>query len=278
MLIKPVHLITAFSLILITFSVLQAQILSSKEIAASDNSNSSESDLGTTNIDTNTDEVKADVEPQTDDIRLRRFEVGGHVTIMFQDDFEPLDVVLIKNGFPDAAFIDRRYETGFGGRFTYNINRNLAIETEINFTPSTKTAQELAEAGIGRTGPFSGGEKTQVLFGAKYGIRKKKFGVFGKVRPGFIHFNAFPHIDNVFKIYLPTGELDDMLILSSEKPATFFNVDVGGVFEYYMTKNTMIRFDIGDTIIRYNKQEPKEVDARSARQNLQMDLGFGFRV
>src|SRR5690606_21779365 len=131
---------------------------------------------------------------------------------------------------------------------------------------------------IGRTGPFSGGEKTQVLFGAKYGIRKKKFGVFGKVRPGFIHFNAFPHIDNVFKIYLPTGELDDMLILSSEKPATFFNVDVGGVFEYYMTKNTMIRFDIGDTIIRYNKQEPKEFNPTFTRHNLQMDLGFGFRV
>lgn len=232
--------------------------------------------IGSSDVEKSQESPTVDQEEKEEE-SFKKFEVGGQVTIMFQDDFEPQDVVLIDNGFSDAAYIDRRYETGFGGRFTYNINKNLAIETELNFTPSTRTAQELAEAGIGRTGPFSGGEKTQVLFGAKYGIRKKKFGVFGKVRPGFIHFNAFPYITDIFKIYLPSGELKDMLIISTEKPATFFNVDVGGVFEYYPTKRTIVRFDMGDTIIRYNRQEPKEFNPTFTRHNLQMSLGFGFR-
>ncbi len=273
MLIKSIRLITVFSLILFVAGILGAQIPASNNIAVSDRSTSTESEVNKVNID----EVTAEAESQTNETKLRKFEVGGQVTIMFQDDFEPLDVVLINNGFPESAYIDHRYESGFGGRFTYNINRNLAIETELNFIPGTPTAQEIIQTGSIRTGPFSGGEKTQVLFGAKYGYRGKRFGIFGKVRPGFIHFNAFPYVTATFIVRDQTGQPYDILVLSSEKPATFFNVDVGGVVEYYPTKRTIIRFDIGDTIIRYNKQEPKEFNPTFTRHNLQMSLGFGFR-
>ena len=46
---------------------------------------------------------------------LKRFELGGHYTVMFQDDFEPSDVVFERFGFTDRPIIDRRYESGFGG-------------------------------------------------------------------------------------------------------------------------------------------------------------------
>jgi len=207
---------------------------------------------------------------------LKRFEVGVHGTIMFQSDFEAADVVYHRAGFDYAVINDRRYESGFGGRFTYNINRNLAVEAEVNYTPGTRTLSELFMAGESTNVPFSGGEKTQLLFGAKYGFRSKRFGVFAKARPGLIHFRAFPYVVDKFIVY-QNGQPYDMLVLSSEKPATFFNMDVGGVFEYYPSKRTLIRFDIGDTIIHYNAQPPRDVNPTFTRHNLQMNLGFGFR-
>ena len=44
----------------------------------------------------------------------------------------------------------------------------------------------------------------------------------------------------------------------------------------YPTKRTVIRFDAGDTIIRFHGQDPKEINP-SSHDNLQMNLGFGFR-
>ncbi|MBX3267696.1 MAG: hypothetical protein KF831_13430 [Acidobacteria bacterium] len=213
------------------------------------------------------------------DRKIPKFEIGGHGTIMFQGgDIEPSDIVFLRAGFPDRVTVDKRYESGFGGRFTFNVNRNLALESELNFTPSTKTFDEIIRGGSIPTRRSSGGEKTQFLAGVKYGYRGKRFGVFGKVRPGFIRFNAFPSINFQFVVPSPGGgQPKDILIGVSEKPATFFNVDIGGVFEYYPTKRSVIRFDAGDTIIRFHGQEPKDINPSFTRHNLQMNLGFGFR-
>src|SRR6185295_13542945 len=66
-------------------------------------------------------------------------------------------------------------EPGFGGRITYNVNRKLAFEAEGNFFPNKNVF-----FGLG------GGRAVQGQFGVKVGQRFSKFGVFGKVRPGFL--------------------------------------------------------------------------------------------
>src|SRR6185437_10543570 len=63
---------------------------------------------------------------------------------------------------------------GFGGRVTYNINRSIAAEAEINFLPQK---QEILSAD---------GNAVQAQFGVKIGKRFEKFGIFAKVRPGFL--------------------------------------------------------------------------------------------
>jgi len=197
---------------------------------------------------------------------------------MFQGDFNVSNEVFIASGMPFTPFVDERYESGIGGRFTVNINRYLAVESEVNFTPSTPTHNELLWAGITPTRRSSGGEKTQFLVGVKSGYRWKRFGIFAKARPGFIRFNAFNSVDAKYVLPSPTGGPPvDVLLFLSEKPATFFNMDIGGVFEYYTSKRTMIRFDIGDTIIHYNAQKPRDVNPTFTRHNPQMNLGFGFR-
>jgi len=66
-------------------------------------------------------------------------------------------------------------EPGFGGRFTYNLTKRIAIDSELNFFPNKNVFQFLGE-----------GRALQGQFGVKLGKRFKKFGVFAKARPGFL--------------------------------------------------------------------------------------------
>lgn len=72
---------------------------------------------------------------------------------------------------PDFAFDET--QTGVGGRVTYNFNRSIAAEAEINFFPQKQIILAADSNAI------------QAQFGVKVGKRFEKFEVFGKVRPGF---------------------------------------------------------------------------------------------
>src|SRR6185436_15470119 len=67
-----------------------------------------------------------------------------------------------------------RREVGVGGRVTYNLTDNLAVEGEANYFPSGSTR-----------GFDPGGNILQGQFGVKAGKRWEKFGLFAKARPGF---------------------------------------------------------------------------------------------
>jgi len=125
---------------------------------------------------------------------------------------------------------------GGGGRFAYNFSRHFAGEAEVNFLVPTNH--------IGR---IRSNHQVQGLFGLKSGIRNQSFGVFGKVRPGFAYLRS--HSEFGFS----GSRVNTML-------------DIGGVGEYYPSKRTIVRLDVGDTMInRFN------------RHSLQMSIGFGFR-
>jgi hypothetical protein len=164
-------------------------------------------------------------------------------------------------------------EPGFGGRITYNLTDNVALETQFDFFPN----------GTRFRGSRSGGRIAQGLFGVKAGKRYEKFGIFGKVRPGFTSFSAgrrelvrlSPPPSNVFG-FEPHRE-------------TNFATDVGGVLEFYPTRRIVTRFDAGDTIIRYGEStrtlfsdsagtqtQPFPISGET-RHNFQFSAGIGFR-
>lgn len=206
----------------------------------------------------------------------RRFEVGGHFTNLQFGTFDPeatrefRDIAPFPPGLPYHGLDKNPKDPGVGVRFSYNLNRSIALEAEANwfFQKDRITRRPLINQSS-----HTGGNKFQMLFGPKVGRRWKRFGVFGKVRPGFIHFNSFPVTTWIQDV--PPGQ--PFFTRVSLRKAKFFNVDVGGVFEYYPSKRTILRFDIGDTIIHYNRQEPKEYNPTFNRHNLQMSVGFGFR-
>jgi hypothetical protein len=98
------------------------------------------------------------------------------------------------------------------------------------------------------------------LFGVKYGLRSEKFGIFSKLRPGFVRFS------------------EGTPIFLGSSSDTEFALDFGGVFEVYASRNVALRFDVGDTIIRFSNPNLLGVGADPAyRHNLQLSTGVAFR-
>ena len=64
-------------------------------------------------------------------------------------------------------------EPGLGGRFTYNLNKHLALEAAGYFFPHACQF-------------CSSGRISEGLFGVKAGKRFQKWGIFGKARPGLV--------------------------------------------------------------------------------------------
>src|SRR5215217_6551181 len=162
---------------------------------------------------------------------------------------------------PDFPFDDT--QAGIGGGLAYNFNRSIAAEAEINFFPQKQFVLR------------ADGNAIQAQFGVKVGKRFEKFGVFGKVRPGFLS------VDRVGS-FIP-GSQGDFTI---ERRA-FFTIDAGGVLELYPSRRTVVRFDGGDTVIRHparfgqiNFLDPTVELIRPAKfnHNFQFTAGVAFRL
>lgn len=155
-------------------------------------------------------------------------------------------------------------QSGAGGRLTYNFNSHIAAEVQSDFYPD-----ELDSFANGR----GGGYMLQVLAGPKIGKRFNSFGVFGKIRPGVVSFSKTIDFDRV-----RNPRFDS-------KRRTYFSMDLGGVLEFYPSPRIVVRFDGGDTIIRYGDTDvptfiqsfPVEHIPEEARHQFQFSAGIGFR-
>jgi hypothetical protein len=127
---------------------------------------------------------------------------------------------------------------GVGGRISYNFTDNIAVEGELTYFPQ--------DLGTIATSSYQG------LFGVKTGWRSEKAGIFGKIRPGFMRFDR----------------------LAPALTSTQLAVDIGGVVELYPFRRSVVRFDIGDTIINFGTGL---VATPFVSHNLQFGVGYGFR-
>jgi hypothetical protein len=192
----------------------------------------------------------------------------------------------------------KRYDgdrNGFGGRFGYRVGTfnegkyTITAEAEFNFLPG-----DVYVASIGRNGRVKQG-----LFGVKVGRKYEKFGVFGKVRPGFVNYSrGVPPPPPLLSINTTSTSGTGVSVSSfsrfddNSKGRTNFATDVGGVLEFYPSKRIITRFDFGDTIVR---QRPTTIEylnfpitgttptlqrfiiPASTQHNFQFSAGVGFR-
>jgi hypothetical protein len=138
-------------------------------------------------------------------------------------------------------------DNGVGTRVTFNLADSFAVEGELNFFPQRRSDS---------LNPlFSDSRRTQGLFGVKTGMRSEKAGIFGKFRPGFFRFGEA----NFLGATLPSR--------------TQFAFDFGGVFELYPSRSVALRFDVGDTVIRFGIPGSDTIYTN----NLQISTGVAFR-
>src|SRR5215212_940274 len=192
------------------------------------------------------------VRAQAQEEEAPKFEVGAQFTSIALDDNA--------SKLPICDDCDEFVYKGVGGRFTYNVNDHLAVETEVNFFLNENPRY---------TSRRVGGKPVQALFGVKAGRRFERVGVFGKVRPGFISFSE------VISLGLGGGPL-----LPEFSRRTHFNLDLGGVFEVYPSRKVVLRVDAGDTIVRYGEEQlPGALSPfpGETRHNCPLSAGVGFR-
>ena len=228
------------------------------------------------------------VSAQSPAVDEHRFEIGGQFSGLnnpLARDVTVTAVQCVTTPCPTIITVSRSQEIqpGFGGRLGYNFNRNFALEAEVNFFPGTDSFSQ-PEA-------FNDGNTIEGLFGLKAGKRFRKIGVFGKARPGFL--------------YVSKGDLQPIpntgCIAAFPPPAACFETkgtnsfafDFGGVVEVYPTRRTLIRFDVGDTIVRLAERSVSGILNPAAglspsslvvvrvpgetTHNLQVSAGIGFR-
>jgi hypothetical protein len=155
----------------------------------------------------------------------------------------------------DGCFGCRVHNSGLGANFDYRISRRFGFDSEINLFPGSWGIR-----GKSRT--------VEGLFGIRYGFRQQKWGVFAKLRPGFVYYDK------------ARPELNSQLLGN----LTRFAFDVGQSFEYYPSRRSTFRLDIGTTFVRYlrDNHDPTAMFPLSSRYfitqgNFQFSSGYILR-
>ena len=199
---------------------------------------------------------------QAPDLAKHPFEAGFQVGLV---QVNPLrSIVTLDDGTViQSSQFDQTFAS-IGGRLAYNLNRYVALEAEGNFIPK-RNFSEVEQS-----------RKAQFLAGVKAGLRKGKFGVFAKARPGVMYFSVLPsHTTCILT--------SPRIFACAQENQTNFALDVGGVVEAYPSPRTVIRFDAGDTIVRFKEAGPTRLITASTftpadtLHNFQMSVGVSFR-
>lgn len=150
---------------------------------------------------------------------------------------------------------------GLGVRFAYNLNEHFALDAEGSLFPrrtlgNNQTAQNV-----------------QGFVGIKAGARSKYVGLFAKARPGaMVIGNSVSGFD--------CSSRGSFSVCRPER--SHLALDAGVVAEFYPSSRTIVRVDLGDTIVRFrtagrNVFQGTEVSSSSVSHNFQASIGFGYR-
>jgi len=139
--------------------------------------------------------------------QFTRFELGG--------EFSTIEL--------SNSTYQRAVTPGFGEHFDWNFNGRLALESEIDFFPDHSVPRLYVQ----------GGQTVQAVLGIRAKVVQfRKLSIYGLVRPGILHFS-----DTQFLSSNPNT-------LYVQQPATYFDLNLGGGMEYYVTPRWVLRADI----------------------------------
>ena len=150
---------------------------------------------------------------------------------------------------------------GLGLRFGYNLTEHIAVDAETAFFPRRHLGNEQF------------GQNVQGFAGVKAGARSKYVGLFAKARPGVMFIGeSVSGFD--------CGTRADITVCRPER--NHLALDAGVVAEVYPSSRTIIRVDLGDTIVRFrnagrNVFNGAQTTSSDVTHNFQASIGFGYR-
>jgi hypothetical protein len=140
----------------------------------------------------------------------------------FGGQYTSISLPVLTSSCPTKAC--RQGLSGAGFNIGYNFTHSIGLDGTVNFLPAQQGTQAM----------------TQGQFGVKLGGSWQRFGIYAKIRPGFIYYgNAWPGLGST----TPTN-------------LTRFTWDFGGIVEIYTHRNGKIRIDAGTTVVRYLTDNP----------------------
>jgi Outer membrane protein beta-barrel domain len=150
---------------------------------------------------------------------------------------------------------------GLGARFAYNLNEHFAVDAETAFFPSDEFGNNLV------------GQNAQGFVGLKAGARSKYVGLFAKARPGVMFVgNSAAGFD------CDRGAGFNVC----RREQNHLALDAGVVAEFYPSSRTIVRLDLGDTIVRFRRAgrnvfTGEQSGSADITHNFQASVGFGYR-
>jgi hypothetical protein len=159
----------------------------------------------------------------------------------------------------------------------YNLNRFWSIEAEMNVFPEQNVFFQHAGVVCCGVGTVIDGRMVEGVAGTKIGLRGRKVGFFGRIRPGFLHSAKTLGDCTRVSVGLQCG---------FDKGRTNFVLDVGGTLEAYVSRRWLLRFDLADIIQFFPGLSPilrqqvpfRPSDTRAQKyHNFQFSTGTGFR-
>jgi hypothetical protein len=149
----------------------------------------------------------------------------------------------------------RQYNSGGGVNFDYNLTRGFGFDSVLNVLPAQGGSHAMLEG----------------LFGMKAGERWQHWGLFARIRPGFIYYEKA----------MPGGGV------TTPESLTRFAADFGGTVEVYPNRRSTLRFDVGTTLVRYlsDHTDPRVSQIQSllsnqyivTQGNFQISTGYVYR-
>ena len=180
--------------------------------------------------------------PASAQVPTLRYEIGAQVGSPYLREF--------------SHVLGRRSEIGVGGRFTLNLNKLLAAEAQVDLYPDDKF--------------FDDRRKIQGLFGIRTGVRKGRVGLFGKIRPGFIH------VRDRLQCLIPEGCA--LGVDLGHVGRFWLAVDAGAVIEVYPSRRLALRVDAGDLFVRrFDCTDGTGKRSYYSSHNLQTGVGAALR-
>jgi hypothetical protein len=177
-------------------------------------------------------------------------------------EFGPLfsAMMISREGLTDNV----RTEPGFGGYASYRFFGALYLDADLLYFPRSTDF----------SGPQDGGTILQALVGLKGGIRRNRFGFFGKVRPGFHSYSQA-----LTGISASGGSTPVYTYDRSDN----FVLDLGGILEYYPRERSTLRLEVGDTHLFFGTRDVdvdgvvQPVGGGKMAHSIQVMLGYGWR-